>query len=59
MHSFETRKNLPEAWGGLKDEEFVKVSEISDAVFCHRALFMAVAKSREGAVKLAEMALKN
>ena len=59
MHSFETRKNLPETWAGLKEEEFVKVSGVADAVFCHRALFMAVAKSREGAIKLAEMALKN
>lgn len=57
MHSFETRKKLPESWAGLKDKEFEKVSGIEGAIFCHRALFMAVANSRIGAIKLAEIAL--
>lgn len=57
MHSFETRKKLPESWAGLKDEEFEKVSGVEGAIFCHRALFMAVANSRIGAIKLAEIAL--
>jgi len=56
IKSFKNRKNLPAAWAGLKDEELQKVSGVPDAVFCHRALFMAVAKSREGAIALAELA---
>lgn len=55
---FKNRKNLPEAWGGLRGAELQKVTGVKDAVFCHRALFMAVAESQEGAVKLAELALK-
>ena len=55
--SFKNRKNFPAVWGGLRDEELVRVSGVSDAVFCHRGLFMAVAKSKEGAVTLAQKAL--
>ncbi|MFA6524073.1 MAG: MYG1 family protein [Candidatus Paceibacterota bacterium] len=57
INSFENRKNLPSSWSGLKDEEFQKVSGVSDAIFCHRGLFLAVAKSKEGAIKLAELSL--
>jgi len=56
--TFDNRKDLPEAWGGLRAEELQKVTGVGDAIFCHRALFMAVAKSKEGAIKLAELALK-
>lgn len=55
--SFENRKDLPSSWGGLKNEELQKISGVKDAVFCHRALFMAVAKSKEGAIELAKKAL--
>jgi uncharacterized UPF0160 family protein len=41
----------------LKDEELQKISGVSDATFCHRGLFLAGAKSKEGAIKLAEIAL--
>ncbi|MDP9249501.1 MAG: MYG1 family protein [bacterium] len=54
--SFESRKNLPASWGGLQDAELAKVSGVPDAVFCHRALFTAAAKTKEGAVKLAQIA---
>lgn len=59
LTSFKNRKNLPVGWAGLKDEELQKTSGVPDAVFCHRALFMAVAKSREGAIKLAQIALES
>jgi uncharacterized UPF0160 family protein len=52
-----TRKNLPEAWAGLRDGDLAQVTGVPDAVFCHRALFLAVAKSREGILALAEKAL--
>src|SRR3990167_5712490 len=55
--TFKNRKDFPVSWAGLKDEELQKVSGVSDAVFCHRALFMAVAKSKEGAIKLAQIAV--
>lgn len=55
--TFENRKNLPKSWAGLRDEELQKITGISDAIFCHRALFLAVTKTKEGAIKLAELAL--
>ncbi|MFZ3011834.1 MAG: MYG1 family protein [Minisyncoccia bacterium] len=57
--SFENKKNLPNSWAGLKDNELQKITGVSDAIFCHRALFMAVAKSKEGAIKLAQIALES
>lgn len=56
---FDNRKDFPKAWGGLKDEELQKVSGVSDAIFCHRALFLVVAKSKEGAIKLAQIAVES
>ena len=57
--SFDSRKNLPEAWGGLRDEELARISGVPDATFCHKGLFLAIAKTKEGALKLAEKALSN
>ena len=57
--TFSNRKDFPKAWAGLRDEELQKVSGVSDAIFCHRGLFMAVAKSKEGALALAKIALNS
>lgn len=54
--SFANRKDLPAAWGGLRDADLAAVSGVSDAVFCHRGLFTAGAKSKEGAIALAKLA---
>ncbi len=58
-NSFKARKDLPKSWAGLKNEDLQKVTGVDDAVFCHRALFLAVAESKEGILKLAELALKS
>jgi len=55
--SFENRKSLPEAWAGKRGQELATITGVPDAIFCHNARFMAVAESREGARKLAELAL--
>jgi len=55
--TFENRKSMPENWGGKRGEELQEITGVSDAVFCHNALFLAVAKSRLGAWQLAELAL--
>jgi uncharacterized UPF0160 family protein len=57
--TFNNRKNLPKIWAGLSDEEFVNVSGVADALFCHRQLFLAGAKSKEGAIKLAQIAVES
>ncbi len=59
IDDFPVRKQFPAEWGGLRDEELQKVSGVEDAVFCHRGLFLAVAKSLGGAKKLAEKAIEN
>ncbi len=59
MFSYEPRKKLPQAWGGKKDEELEKVTGVKDSVFCHNARFMAVAKTKEAILKMAEIALKD
>lgn len=57
--SLEVKKQFPEAWAGKRDEELQKLSGVSDAVFCHNARFIAVALSKEGALKLAQIALQS
>ncbi len=56
--SFDVRESFPVAWAGLRDADLAKVSGVPDAVFCHNNLFLAVAKSREGALALAKKALE-
>lgn len=54
---FKNRLDLPEAWAGKMGDELVKITGIPDAVFCHKARFIAGAKSKEGAIALAKLAL--
>jgi uncharacterized UPF0160 family protein len=58
-NSFKNRKNLPKTWAGLYGEELQNVTGVRDAIFCHRALFLTAAKSKEGAIQLAELALES
>lgn len=59
LKTFNNRKNFPKSWSGLQNEELIKVTGVSDAVFCHRGLFLAVAKSKAGAIKLAQIAVES
>ena len=56
-YSFENRKPLPSSWAGLRDEELAQISGVPDTVFCHNAKFMAVTKTKEAALALANKAL--
>lgn len=56
VRSFANRKTLPESWRGKFDAELEKASGVPDAVFCHNTGFVAVAKTKESALKLAELA---
>jgi uncharacterized UPF0160 family protein len=58
MGSFESRMDLPETWAGLRDKQLAAASGVPDAVFCHSNLFIAGARSFEGALRMAELALK-
>jgi len=59
MFSYESRKNLPIAWAGKRNGELEKITGVKGAVFCHNNLFMAVAKTKEAILKLAELALNS
>ena len=54
---FASRKPFPENWTGLRDEELQAVTGVPDAIFCHNGGFLIAAKSREGALTLAQKAV--
>jgi len=59
LHGYEVKKPFPANWSGKTDGELQTISGVADATFCHRGLFLAVAKSEEGAIALANKALEN
>lgn len=54
---FGSRKPFPDAWRGLSGAELAEVTGVADAVFCHKAAFICAAESKEGALRLLELAL--
>lgn len=56
-NNFVNRKDLPQSWTGKRDTELAVVSGVPDAVFCHNKRFLAIAKSKAGAIALANIAL--
>jgi uncharacterized UPF0160 family protein len=57
LGSFENRRDLPAAWAGLEGADLVAATGVPDALFCHARRFLAVARSRAGINRLAELAL--
>ncbi|MFA5931923.1 MAG: MYG1 family protein [Candidatus Paceibacterota bacterium] len=55
--TFKNRKDFPASWAGLRDEELEQESGVKGAVFCHKGLFLVVAKTKEAAIALAQKAL--
>lgn len=58
-NSFQIRKKLPSSWAGLRDEELAKVTKVDSAAFCHNALFLCCANTKEGIIQLANIAIEN
>ncbi|KAK0614982.1 metal-dependent protein hydrolase [Bombardia bombarda] len=56
--SFNSRKKLPAAWKGLRDEELDDVAGIEGCVFVHPGRFMGGNKTFEGALAMAKKALE-
>lgn len=56
---FENRKDLPESWAGHLegDTELARITGVPDVVFCHNRRYIAVTRSKEGALKLAQLAV--
>ncbi len=59
LFSFTPRKKLPEAWAGKTGEQLEKITGVAGSVFCHNARFMAVAKTKEGVLQMAQIALNS
>jgi uncharacterized UPF0160 family protein len=57
LGSFENRRNLPAAWGGLEGADLAATTGVEDAVFCHVKRFLVVARSHTAVERLAELAL--
>ena len=56
--TFESRADLPKGWAGLADEALETASGVPGAKFCHSARFIAVAQTREGILRMAELAVE-
>ncbi|OCH96187.1 GAMM1 protein [Obba rivulosa] len=55
--SFESRKALPEAWRGVRDDELVKMTGIEGGIFVHASGFIGGNKTQQGALDMAKLAL--
>jgi uncharacterized UPF0160 family protein len=55
---FEVRADLPAAWAGLTNGDLEAACGVTGASFCHNGRFVAAAKTREAALAMAELAVK-
>ena len=55
---FQNRKDLPDAWKGVRDAELDKVSGIEGCVFVHAAGFIGGNKTFDGTLAMAQKALE-
>ena len=55
--SFENRLSFPADWRGRSGADLVAATGVPDAVFCHSNLFIAGARTLEGALRMADLAL--
>lgn len=59
LGTFDNRLDLPAEWAGLENDDLARVTGVDDALFFHAKRFLAVARSREGVERLAELALES
>jgi uncharacterized UPF0160 family protein len=52
------RIKLPQSWAGLEAQALIRVCGERDAVFCHRSRYLAGAKTLEGALNMADAAIR-
>ena len=55
---YDSRTHFPKAWSGKADKELQEVTGVQDARFCHLGRFLIVADSKEGVLKMVDLALK-
>ncbi|KAJ3485568.1 hypothetical protein NLI96_g4883 [Meripilus lineatus] len=56
--SFESRKALPEPWRGIRDDNLSKLSGVDGCIFVHASGFIGGNATKEGALKMAKLALE-
>eukprot|EP00055_Hartaetosiga_balthica_P004092 m.10086 g.10086 ORF g.10086 m.10086 type:complete len:342 (-) comp3608_c0_seq1:795-1820(-) len=56
--SFNSRKSLPEAWCGVRDQELSELTGIDGCIFVHASGFIGGNNTYEGALKMAQDSLK-
>ena len=54
---FTPKSPFPAEWAGLLNQDIAQVTGVEDAIFCHSKRFLAVAKTKEGALALLEKAM--
>lgn len=52
------RHPFPSSWYGLRGSELAEVCGVADAKFCHPSGFLAGADTKEGAIKMAQTAIR-
>ena len=57
VDTFEARKDILESIRGKSSEEINSIIKIDDAIFCHKAGFIASTKSLESALKIAKLSV--
>ena len=57
VDTFEARRDILEAIRGKSSEEINSIINIDDAIFCHKAGFIASTKSIESALKIAKLSI--
>ena len=55
--SFESRKALPQAWRGVRDDELSKLTGIEGCIFVHASGFIGGNATKAGALQMAQKAL--
>ena len=58
IDSFESRKPLPEAWRGVRDDQLSEVSGIPGCIFAHASGFIGGNKTKSGALEMAQRSLE-
>lgn len=58
LHSFETRIRIKKEWGGLSEQDLEKLTGIKGITFCHIDGFIAATSTKESAIQLAELVIK-
>ena len=56
---FELRADLPAAWAGLTNADLEAACGVPGASFCHNGRFIAAAKTREAALTMADIAVRD